>query len=110
MKDYPNYSVAQVNSVSELFCYCTQQHGTLVAFQRTDGQITYHQLGEAILQVAGTIMYRNNFIHVCAEDPMLFAIGYFATVLTGNAAVLIDINRHQEDVQLPPAVLTLTDE
>lgn len=109
MKDYPDYPVAPAGSIPQLFRRCVEQFGPRTAFERTDGQMTYRQLEAAVLRVAGSIPERNRFIHIRAADPVLFAIGYFAAVLTGNAAVLIDTDRCPEEAQLPPAALTLTD-
>ncbi len=109
MKDYPNYPVVSVSSIPELFRHCVRQYGVQTAFQRTSEKITYQQLEAAVLRVAGSITCRKKFVHIRVEDPVLFAVSYFAAVLTGNTAVLIDANRCSDAIQLPPAALILTD-
>lgn len=109
MNDYPDYPVVPVSSLLDLFRYCVRQYADQVAFQRTCERITYQQLEADVLRLAASIPHRKAFVHLSAEDPVLFAVGYFAAVLTGNAVVLLDANHAPDTVPLPPAALVLTD-
>jgi len=110
MEDYPDYPVRKVPNLLELLRSSVRIHSSHKAFCRTHGQATYRQLETAVLRVAGSLArYQDCFFLVQAEDPFLFAAGYFAIVLTGNTAVLMDTHHCPDKAEAPPADAVLTD-
>ncbi len=111
MKDYPDYPVHRIMTIPDLFRYSVAHYGSHVAFRRTYTEVTYQQLESDVLRVAASMLqYQGCYVLLQAEDPVLFSIGFFATILTGNVAVLVNMRHCPHGVQLPPIALTLTDQ
>lgn len=110
MKNYPDYPVRKISNFLELLCNSVQSYSLHTAFRKTNAKITYQQLERAVLGVASSLLqYRNQYFLIEAETPFLFTVGYFATVLTGNIAVLINRKHCPETGAIPPIKLVLTD-
>ena len=110
MENYPDYPVRKVLNLLALLQTSVELYGKQAAFCRTQEEITYHQFERAVLCVAGSLIHdQGRFVLIHAEDPFLFAAAYFATVITGNIAVLIDVEHCPSGAVLPPIEYTLTD-
>ena len=110
-KDYPEYPVHRVTDLAELLRFSVYRYGSRPAFERRNETITYEALEQKILAVAQRLEHcHRGFIILQIQDPVLFAIGYFAVVLTGNAAVLMDSQRIPAGALVPQAEQVLTDD
>ena len=110
MKDYPDYPVYRISNLLEFLRSSVRFHGSRTAFRRTHEEITFQQFENSVLCVANSLaLYNNCFFHICAEDPFLFAAAYFATVITGNIAVLMDKQHCPCGTETPPIDIILTD-
>lgn len=111
MMNYPDYSVNKVSSLLEMLRNSVYLYGDQTVFCRKDKVTTYHQFETSVLRVVSSLnSYRNQYIGLVAKDPQMFAIGFFAVVLTGNIAVLLNNFNNEKDKLLPPIVVFLTDE
>ena len=110
MNDYPDYPVYRVADLAELLRYSAEYHGSRSAFERRNEVITYEALERKVMTAARMLQQSGDYYIIQLRDPVLFAIGYFAVVLTGNIAVLMDPQRIPEGALVPQAKQTLTDE
>ena len=109
MRDYSDYSVTKVSDLRELLCRSVELYGSKIAFQRSNEDISYHRFRTDVLCVAGALHSRARcFFQVSVDDSYLFAVAYFATVLTDNIAVLLDTRHSPTGIETPPITEDLT--
>lgn len=110
MKDYKDYPVTKIRNLHELLFCSVKLHNLKTAFQRLNNNISYNQFLSDILSVSNVLQsYFGCFFNISIKDPYLFAVAYFATIMTGNVAVLLDDDHSHGDIEKPPITLILTD-
>lgn len=110
MKDYKNYSVAKIENLRELLFYSAKLHNSKTAFKRLNDDISYNQFLSNILSVSNVLkLYVDSFFHINIKDSYLFAVAYFATIITGNIAVLLDDTHYNGKIEKPVFTLILTE-
>lgn len=111
MRDYKDYPVMKIADLHELLFCSVKLHNSKTAFQRMNDNISYNQFLNNVLSVSNVLqLYSDCFFHINIEDSYLFAVAYFATVITGNIAVLLDKNHCHVDIEKPAFTLVLTEE
>ena len=85
------YPVEPCASFADFLEKTNERYGTKIAFCSQNQEWTYHQLYQQTLSIAHVLtgFYRKN-IGIKVENPYLFCISFFAVVLSGNVAVLLD--------------------
>ena len=110
MKDYKNYPVTKIENLHELLFCSVKLHNSKTAFQRLNDDISYNQFLSNILSVSNVLKpYSDSFFHINIKDSYLFAVAYFATIITGNIAVLLDDTHYNDDIEKPAFTLILTE-
>lgn len=110
MKDYNDYSVTKIGNLHELLFCSAKLHNSKTAFQRLNDDISYNQFLSNVLSVSNIFhSYFGCFFNIGIKDSYLFAVAYFATIITGNVAVLLDDTHSYSDIEKPPISLILTD-
>ncbi len=90
MNNYALYNVKHVNSFKK-FLTIIEQYDDDIAFKNKNNEWSYLDFCNDIKVVASNLMkYKQRLIVVNLKDTRLFAIVYFAIVLSGNIAVLVD--------------------
>ena len=83
MKDYKNYPVTKIENLHELLFCSVKLHNSKTAFQRLNDDISYNQFLSNILSVSNVLKpYSDSFFHINIKDSYLFAVAYFATIIT----------------------------
>lgn len=110
MKDYKDYPITKIENLYELLFCGAKLHSSKTAFRRLNGDIPYDQFLSNVLSVSKTLQsYFECFFSISIRDPYLFAVAYFATIITGNVAVLLDDTHSYENIEKPPFTMILTD-
>lgn len=110
MKDYKDYPITKIENLNELLFCSAKLHNSKTAFQRLNGDISYNQFLSNVFSVSKNLQsYFGCFFSISIRDPYLFAVAYFATIITGNIAVLLDDTHSYENIEKPPFTMILTD-
>lgn len=110
MKDYKDYPVTKIVNLHELLFCSVKLHNSKTAFQRLNDSISYNRFLNNVLSVSNVLQpYSDCFFHIDIKDSYLFAVAYFATIITGNIAVLLDDNHYNGDIEKPAFTLILTE-
>ena len=98
MKNYPLYDVKHVDNFLQFFNQI-EKYGDAIAFKDRYNEWSYCKFCKDIKAVASYLLrYDRKYILLCLDNARLFAIAYFATVLSGNIAVLSGRDAMQFDV------------
>lgn len=88
MKNYPLYDVKHVDNFAQ-FIEQIENYGDAIAFKDRFNEWSYSSLCNDIKSVTSYLLkYDRKYIQLCINNSRMFAIAYFATVLSGNIAVL----------------------
>ena len=89
MKNYPDYKVSRIYSLKKLFLNTTKKYRSSIVFETTEKRFTYGQFEEMVLRVCSPLVkITNKLIALNISDPIMWAVAYWATILSGNVAVL----------------------
>ena len=89
MKNYPDYKVSRIYSLKKLFLNTTKKYRSSIVFETTEKRFTYGQFEEMVLRVCSPLVkISNKLIALNISDPIMWAVAYWATILSGNVAVL----------------------
>ncbi len=105
--NYENYEVPQLNSISEGYDYIIRSYSSQNAFYKDGQYITYEQFSNDVVACKNAVSHhRNKKIGLLFDDTYYFTVMYFATVLTGNIAVLLS---HEQSVEYFSAIVPIDD-
>ena len=84
------YSVIRLCDYKELLFHAAVSFSDQVLFQTDDETLTFSEFVDLVYRVAGGMMNYPKGIVICRfSQQKLFAIGYFAVILTGHTACLL---------------------
>lgn len=88
MRNYPLYDVKHIDDFLQ-FINQIEKYGDIVAFKERECEWSYISFCDDVKAVASYLLkYNRKYILLCLKNSRLFAIAYFAVVLSGNIAVL----------------------
>lgn len=86
---YPDYVVKNIRSFKDLINVMLTEHGSTIAFSRSDGDVEYGELVDRVLRFAnGISKVKCERIRIDVDNAVSFASAYLAIVAVGKTAVL----------------------
>lgn len=89
MNNYPNYTVEDIDNLAEMMLFMQKRYVNRYAFFRNNEHITYQTFFSDVACFESHIDFQEKMIGIALSDTYHFAIAYFATILSGNIAVLL---------------------
>ena len=91
MKQYQWYEVNECYYFSEFLEFITQKYSDLVAFENDEKKVKYSEVKPEVQRYATFFSdYTDTLFVINIKDCFLFTCVYFATIISGNVAVLCD--------------------
>ncbi|MDR0919074.1 MAG: AMP-binding protein [Oscillospiraceae bacterium] len=91
MNNYPDYNVPVYNNLYEFIKFSTKQFGDRIAFELPDTTVTYREFENRVMNLVSHFAEVNRrYIFLKISNPFLFAVAYYAVVISNNIAILYD--------------------
>ncbi len=86
---YLDYSVDVIDDLTQMMQTIQEKFLDSFAFYKNHKHITYKEFYEDVARVQGGLKFHFTKIGIQLSDTYQFAVSYFATILSGNIAVLL---------------------